>query len=106
MSTKIGNLKRRVGKVENSMAAKERQARLAGCNCVQPPAVTVLNRNKPAECEAEINKPCPVHGQRCLGQIIAVYSDYPHQRDRLDELLDEYKRRIAARGITYETDVV
>jgi hypothetical protein len=106
VSTKIDNLNRRVGKVENRMAAKEQRERLAGCNCKQDPEVTVIYPNEAEEFEAEMNKTCPAHGQRYLGHIIAVYTDYPHQPDRVDELLHEYHARLEkrlGRKVRYET---
>jgi hypothetical protein len=51
---------------------------------------------EPEKFEAEMNRKCPVHGFRDLGNIIHMkFTDLPDERFRLDDLLDEYYARRA-----------
>ncbi|MGA8764234.1 MAG: hypothetical protein WB562_15310, partial [Candidatus Sulfotelmatobacter sp.] len=65
MSGKFASLDRRLTKVEQELTSRERRRELANCTCRE---VTVALPNQIEEFEAEMNRTCPAHGFRRLGQ--------------------------------------
>ncbi len=104
MGGKLAGLRRRLAKVEKTLAETVEQEKLASCICkvgakCRP---TIVRSDQPEEFEAEMNRKCPVHGFRHLdGPMIVIrLTDLPNERQRLriDDLLDEYR----ARKLQYE----
>jgi len=94
-----GNRRRRLEKLEQKLADLARQEALANCNCL-----TRTFAYSTKIFEAEMNKTCPAHGFRRLGQIYVVkVGDTSRGRTMkideksigLDELVQEYERRLA-----------
>jgi predicted component of type VI protein secretion system len=95
MSSRLSNLSRRLAKIEREMAEKVRRKELANCICRD---LTVAFASE--EFEAEMNLPCPAHGLRRLGQIIAVEGVNPdktvtEESTKLAQLLDMYELRLS-----------
>jgi len=98
-------LAKRVAKVEQKLADKEEQDRLADCICVH---LAVISIGMTHEFEEKMNRMCPVHGIRRAGKIIAVkygtpesYSDSEKEEIRklneeVDQVLERYDARVAA----------
>jgi len=94
-----GNRRRRLERLEQKLADLARQEALANCNC---PRFTFVGSTETFK--AEMNKTCPAHGFRRLGQITIVQIAST-QKDRadsvdersvgLEELVNEYDRRLA-----------
>jgi len=94
-----GNRRKRLERLEEKYADLVGQEALANCNCR---TLTFVNSTKIFE--AEMNKTCPAHGVRRLGQITIVRT-VPTRKDRadsvdersvgLEELVGEYERRLA-----------
>jgi hypothetical protein len=94
-----GNRRKRLERLEEKYADFARQEALADCICQ-----TLTFAFSTKIFEAEMNKTCPAHGFRRLGQITIVRI-VPTRKDRadsvdersvgLDELVKEYMRRLA-----------
>jgi hypothetical protein len=94
-----GNRRKRLERLEEKYADLARQEALANCICQTH---TVAYSTKIFE--AEMNKTCPAHGFRRLGQLM-ISRIVPTREDRadsvdertvgLDELVKEYMRRLA-----------
>lgn len=94
-----GNQRKRLERLEEKYSDLARQEALANCICQ-----TLTFAYSTKVFEAEMNKTCPAHGVRRLGQINIVQI-VPTRKDRadsvdersvgLEELLQEYERRLA-----------
>jgi hypothetical protein len=99
MSGKLVGFRKRLERVEKVVAETVELENSADCICIPRGAgfsITAFT-NKPEEFEAEMNRMCPTHGFRSLGNIMVFRVVRPGQkkdeRCRLDDLLDEYKAR-------------
>jgi hypothetical protein len=96
MSGKLSSLRKRLDQLEQRMADRARRAELANCTCIHMPDVTLAIH--PEEFEAEMNLPCPAHGFRRLGKVLAIrFRDgdgTTEPSDRWDELIATYQRRL------------
>lgn len=104
MSVKFSSLSKRLALVERRTAFQaQREARVL-CECND---FTVANTRRPEQFEAEMNRPCRVHGFRQLGKITCgVYVNKDgtvEDTSRLDELLAEYFAR-QVRSVSPELD--
>ena len=80
MSGSLSNLNRRLAKVEQQMADRERQKKLATCNCYpnDPEGLGIpFVVTNTEEFEAEMNLTCPAHGFRRLGQLPVLQQMHP-----------------------------
>jgi hypothetical protein len=96
MAGKLAGLRRRLEKAEKALAETAEQEKLANCICRVGPKArpTIAISIEPEKFEAEMNRKCPVHGFRDLGQIMHIkVTDLPDERFPLDDLLDEYYAR-------------
>lgn len=93
-----GNRRKRLEKLEQKLGDLVRKEALANCNCLK--RVFVGSTEK---LEAEMNKICPAHGFRRLGQITIVsigtreWRESTGQIDEsqgLQQLIEEYHRRL------------
>jgi hypothetical protein len=112
------SLRKRLARVERTLADTAKRKEEAGCNCR---LLTAASSRNPAEFEAEMNLPCPVHGIRHLGQLMVVTfvqavngkPDTSAPKDPLEvelkRLLDEYHARQRSRrnasqvGLEYDS---
>jgi hypothetical protein len=104
VSARLSSLSRRLVQVEQRLADKVSRERPATCICT---ARTVALRQKAFE--EEMNRPCPAHGFRDLGQILRVVivggNGLPINEDgtqddgslcsRFDEVIATYESRRA-----------
>jgi hypothetical protein len=102
---KLPSLRKRLTKLEQTLAKKAKQKELEDCIC-KDGAVFMLGKED--EFEAEMNVACPVHGFRRLGQIVQIVTvapeSYPENEKeevrrknaRSNELMKEYETRLAA----------
>lgn len=93
MAEKFASLDRRLTKVEQELTSRERRRELANCTCRE---VTVALPNQIEEFEAEMNRTCPAHGFRRLGQILALSFVKPdrtvtEESIKLAQLLEKYE---------------
>jgi hypothetical protein len=92
MPENLFSLRKRLEKVERSLARMQRQKRLANCNCLG--SITVC-LGKEAEFAREMSLPCPAHGVRNLGRIVRLDpvppGRGPEPASRLDGLLAIYE---------------
>jgi hypothetical protein len=65
MSGKLSSLNRRLAKVEQQVAERTKREELANCICR---TLTIVQDAE--QFEVEMNRPCPVHGVRDLGQLL------------------------------------
>jgi hypothetical protein len=96
MGGKLAGLRRRLAKVEKTLAETAEEEKLANCICKvgRKSGATIARSDEPEKFEAEMNQKCPVHGFCYLGSIVAIkITDEPDERFRLDDLLDEYRAR-------------
>jgi hypothetical protein len=93
----LRSLRRRLAKVERELVDSARQEKLTNCICL---ANIIAVSTDPEQFEAEMNRPCPVHGFRRLGKIIAVNlrcTDGSEREEvaRLGQLIETYKLGLA-----------
>jgi len=99
MSTKLPGLGKRLARVERVVADAARRERLTGCICKRHPFDRTLIIS-PEEFEAEMNRTCPVHGFRRMGELIII--EFVSPDATCDEgvikrvhLVEEYKLRLS-----------
>jgi hypothetical protein len=94
MSGELPGLQRRLARVERTLARIAEQTALANCICVDN--IFVDNDD---EFELEMNRPCPVHEFRSLGEICWIDFISPDRTGvedpKLDELIKIYEERRA-----------
>lgn len=96
MSGKLSSLSRRLTRIERQLIGATMRAGLANCNCQEE---YLAGPDKPGEFEAAMNLKCPAHGFRRLGAIL-VYDSWRKKTDtKLNELLEIYEARLAARKL-------
>ncbi len=71
MSGKLLGLRRRLARVERTLANIAKREEMADCICQE---MTVVMPDQPEKFEAEMNRTCPVHGFRRL-EAISCESD-------------------------------
>jgi hypothetical protein len=101
VSGRLTGFRRRLAKVEQALAETAEQEKQVSCICIPNGArlITIAFSNKPEEFEADMNRKCPAHGFRSLGEIMVLTVVGPGQkkdeRCRLDDLLADYRAREA-----------
>jgi hypothetical protein len=94
MSGKLRGLQRRLAIAERTFARIAKQAALANCVCVDD-----FFPNNADDFEVEMNRVCPVHGFRSLGEIERIYFVNPDRSvvkdHKFDELIKIYEERRA-----------
>lgn len=97
MSGKLPGLRKRLARVERTLANIAKGEELANCICLDSRSLTVAWPHQPEEFEAEMNRTCPVHGFRRLGMIVQVRSVHGdgtvEESAKLDQLLEIYEAR-------------
>jgi hypothetical protein len=105
MPGKLPSLRRRLTKVEQTLAKKAKQKELENCICED---LTVFMLGKEDEFEAKMSMECPVHGFRRLGRrlrfVTVAPESYPENEKeeirrknaRSNDLMKEYETRLAA----------
>jgi len=92
MSGRLPGLQRRLARVERTFARIAEQAALVNCICVES-----IFSDDAEELELEMNRPCPVHGFRSLGEIDRIYLVNPDrsvvQDPKFDGLIKVYEER-------------
>jgi hypothetical protein len=114
MSDPVAGVRRRVEKIEQTLANIGMRRRLPGCTCCDLTAVL-----DPKDFEEQMNLPCPAHGFRDLGTLMVVRyeraaggsSDPSLDEDprdvELDRLLEMYDaRRDSSRNTDARLDEV
>lgn len=96
MSGKLPSLRKRMAKVEQTLANLAEGESEAKCICK---AVTVIWSDDAEEFEAEMNRTCPAHGFRRLGTIVRVgFADADgtvQKSAKLDQPLETYEARLS-----------
>lgn len=103
MSRKLSDLNKRLAKVEQQAADLAMRDKLGKCNCYPKNPVRrslpwfVTDSN---ELEAAMNLPCPAHGFRRLGKLMAVRivgpkGEISEECSRRSTLVKEYYRRLS-----------
>ena len=94
MSGRLPELQRRLGRVDRTLARIAERAALANCICLDDMFVEDAE-----EFELEMNRPCPVHGFRSLGEICWIDFISPDRTEvedpKLDGLIKIYEERRA-----------
>jgi hypothetical protein len=94
MSGNMRGLQKRLARVEQTLANIAKREKMANCICRD---CTLVLPHEPEKFEAEMNRTCPVHGFRRLGQIMQVVFIGPdgvaEESAKLDELLEIYEAR-------------
>ncbi len=98
MRRKLSSLSKRLAEVEQQVAERTKREELANCICrTSKPGTFAHNAEK---FEAEMNRTCPVHGLRRLGDVIAVTFVNPdgtlsEESIKLSQLIDTYNLRLS-----------
>lgn len=101
MSGKLSSLNRRLAKVEQQVAERTKREELANCICRTSMPFTIVHNAE--DFEVEMNRPCPVHGVRDLGQLL-IHTPFnsdttPSEESiKLRQLLDLYELRLSQRS--------
>jgi hypothetical protein len=102
MSGRVRSLKRRLARVEQTLANRKKEDDLVNCVCGEN---ILAWSGRAKELEAELNRTCPAHGFRRVGRIhcfrFAVTETTPEsEKERLGredaelhQVIDEYKSR-------------
>ncbi len=95
MAVGLSALRKRLAKIERDLAQMETRKELAHCLCRK-----VTQALDPEEFEAEMNRTCPVHGVRRLGQLLIIRMINPDrslapESVKLHQLVDKYKCRLS-----------
>jgi hypothetical protein len=93
------SLRRRLARIEQTLADRIKQRELDDCICGGP-CIAIPGPENEDHFEAEINRPCPVHGLRRFDSFIQLGSvnpdGTPMKFPRLDKLVEEYFARLEA----------
>jgi hypothetical protein len=101
MSGKLSSLNRRLAKVEQQVAERTKREELANCICRTSMPFTIVQDAE--QFEVEMNRPCPVHGVRDLGQLL-IHTPFNSDTTpsevsiKLRQLLDLYELRLSQRS--------
>jgi hypothetical protein len=98
MRRKLSSLSKRLAEVEQQVAERTKREELANCICRTSMPFTIVHNAE--DFEVEMNRPCPVHGVRDLGQLIIptpFTSDTTPSEEsiKLRQLLDSYNLRLS-----------
>jgi hypothetical protein len=97
MSGNLPGLRKRLARVEKVLAQTAKQKELASCICQD---LTFALPHEAEQFEAEVNRTCPVHGFRRLGQILPVTfvkpdKTYTEESIKLLQLVEAYELRLS-----------
>ncbi len=101
MSGKLSSLNRRLAKVEQQVAERTKREELANRICRTSMPFTIVQDAE--QFEVEMNRPCPVHGVRDLGQLL-IHTPFNSDTTpsevsiKLRQLLDLYELRLSQRS--------
>jgi hypothetical protein len=101
MSGKLSSLNRRLAKVEQQVAERTKREELANCICRTSMPFTIVQDAE--QFEVEMNRPCPVHGVRDLGQLL-IHTPFNSDTTPSEvsikrrQLLDLYELRLSQRS--------
>jgi hypothetical protein len=93
-----------LAKLEREVAGRVKREELADCNCTEMKSAMPLFAMNPEVFQAEMDKTCPVHGFRRLGEIRAHTFVEPSEKcsgtlteksAELLQLIDKYEFRLA-----------
>ena len=97
------SLRKRLAKLEQEHADRVRRKRLRDCNCAEEKLAVALSMENIEDFEAEMNRTCPVHGFRSLGELVAIVFQAPSETrggtptelsSKLLQLVDTYDLRL------------